>query len=212
MEIAMSRNYKQTNNRNAWRTFAEAFASWQANPVSRRHFIQGISAISAGMLLPVSTMAKPQSRNVATPQQAPWPIIAAVQEHLFPSEADSPGASDINAASYLKRLLDDTDYDQDERNFILNGPNWLNELAKTEYEKPFTQLDTTQGEQLLQRIAQSEAGENWLSLLLLYIFEALLSSPIYGGNPDGIGWRWLEHNPGFPQPTSNNTYKKLLLR
>lgn len=208
----MSRNYKQSHNSNAWRTFAEAFASWQANPVSRRHFIQGISAISAGMLLPVSTRAKTQSRNVSTPQQAPWPTIVAVQEHLFPSETDSPGANDINAASYLKRLLDDTDNDQDERNFILNGPNWLNELAKTEYQKPFAQLDATQGEQLLQRIAQSEAGENWLSLLLLYIFEALLSSPLYGGNPDGIGWRWLEHNPGFPQPTSNNTYKKLLLR
>jgi len=69
-----------------------------------------------------------------------------------------------------------------------------------------------QREQLLQRIAQANAGENWLSLLLMFIFGALLGSPVYGGNPDGIGWRWLEHNPGFPQPTSNNTYKKLLQR
>lgn len=208
----MSRNSKQTRNSSAWRTFAQAFASWQASPISRRHFIQGMSAISAGMLLSVSTRAKTRADTTPKPQQAPWPTIAAVQEHLFPSEADGPGASDINAASYLKNLLDDAKHDQDERNFILNGPSWLNELAKTEYKKPFTQLDATQREQLLQRIARSEAGENWLSLLLLYIFEALLSSPIYGGNPDGIGWRWLEHNPGYPQPTSNNSYKKLLLR
>ena len=208
----MSRNRKQTDNRSAYCVFAEAFASWQASPVSRRHFIQSLSAISAGMLLPVSGQAKSQSRATAKPQQAPWPTIAAVQEHLFPSEPDSPGARDINAAAYLKNLLDDAEHDQDERNFILNGPTWLNELAKTEHQKSFTQLDTNQGEQLLQRIARSDAGENWLSLLLLYIFEALLSSPIYGGNPDGIGWRWLEHNPGYPQPTSNNSYKKLLLR
>jgi gluconate 2-dehydrogenase gamma chain len=212
MEIAMSRNRKQTDNRSAYRAFAEAFASWRASPVSRRHFLQGMSAISAGMLLPLSSKAKSQSRTTATPQQAPWPTIAAVQQHLFPAEADSPGAHDINAAAYLKNLLDDAEHDQDERNFILNGPTWLNELAKTEYQKTFTQLNATQREQLLQRIARSDAGENWLSLLLLYIFEALLSSPIYGGNPDGIGWRWLEHNPGYPQPTSDNSYKKLLLR
>lgn len=208
----MSRNSKQTHHSSAWRAFAQAFASWQANPVSRRHFIQGMSAITAGMLLPVSTKAKTQPRTAARPQQAPWPTLAAVQQHLFPSEADSPGASDINATSYLKNLIEDAGHDKDERDFILNGPTWLNELAKTEYEKPFTQLDATQREQLLQRIAGSEAGENWLSLLLVYIFEALLSSPIYGGNPDGVGWRWLEHNPGFPQPTNTNSYKKLLLR
>ena len=39
-------------------------------------------------------------------------------------------------------------------------------------------------------------GRAWLSLLLYYIFEALLSDPVYGGNPDGIGWQWLEHQPG----------------
>lgn len=205
----MSRNRKQTDNRSAFSIFAEAFASWQASPVSRRHFLQGMSAISAGMLLPVSREANSQSRTTAIPQQAPWPTIAAVQEQLFPSEVNSPGAQDINAAAYLKNLLDDAKHDEDERNFILNGPNWLNDLAKTDYQKTFTQLNTTQQEQLLQRIARSNAGENWLSLLLLYIFEALLSSPVYGGNPDGIGWRWLEHNPGFPQPTRNNSYQKL---
>jgi gluconate 2-dehydrogenase gamma chain len=212
MEIAMSRNHKQTHNSSAWRAFAQAFASWQANPVSRRHFIQGMSAISAGMLLPVSTRAKTQTSTASIPQQAPWPTIAAVQEHLFPSETDSPGATDINATSYLKNLTEDADHDKDERNFILNGPTWLDELAKTDYKKPFTQLDATQREQLLRHIAHSQAGENWLSLLLMYIFEALLSSPIYGGNPDGVGWRWLEHNPGFPQPTTYNSYKKLSQR
>jgi len=208
----MSRKSKQTHDSSAWRTFAQAFASWQANPVSRRHFIQGMSALSAGMLLPVSAQAKTQTKSAAMSQQAPWPTIAAVQEQLFPAEADSPGASDINAASYLKNVLDDSEYDEDERNFILNGPSWLNDLSEKEFKRPFTRLDTTQREQLLQRIANSQAGENWLSLLLVYIFEALLSSPISGGNPNGIGWRWLEHNPGFPQPTSSNSYMKLLKR
>ena len=118
----MSRKSKQTHNSNAWRCFAEAFANWQANPVSRRHFIQGMSAISAGMFLPVNARAKTQPGSAAVPQQTPWPTIAAVQEQLFPAEADSPGASDINAASYLKNMLEDAEHDRDERDFILYGP------------------------------------------------------------------------------------------
>ena len=41
----------------------------------------------------------------------------------------------------------------------------------------------------------------------LYIFEALLSDPVYGGNPEGIGWRWLGHRPGFPRPNQRNRYR-----
>ena len=208
----MSRREKQTRNCQAWQDFAQAYTNWQANPISRRQFVQRLGLLSAGMLLPAALTATTTAQKQPTPVQAPWPTIAAVQENLFPAEPDSPGANDINAASYLKNLIEEPRFDRDERAFILNGPTWLNELAHDEHAKPFTQLTVAQQEQLLQRIAHSNAGENWLSLLLLYIFEALLSSPVYGGNPDGIGWRWLEHNPGFPQPTPANTYRKLWQR
>lgn len=208
----MSRRQKHTGNNSAWRTFARAFAGWQASPVSRRHFVQGMSVLSAGILLPYAVGATTKTQITPTPLQSPWPTIAAVQERLFPSEPDSPGASDINATLYLNNLIEAPEFDRAERDFILNGPHWLNELANNEYSKTFPHLTLAQQEQLLQRIAHSTAGENWLSLLLLYIFEALLSSPIYGGNPNGIGWRWLEHNPGFPQPTAKNSYRKLWQR
>lgn len=205
----MSRRQKHTHNSQAWQTFATGFASWQANPVSRRQFVQRMGILSAGMFLPVTLKAATATQKQLAPAPAPWPTIAAVQEQLFPKEPDSPGASDINAASYLKNLIDEPQFDRHEQNFILNGPTWLNDLANNQHGKPFPQLSSAQQQQLLQEIAQSTAGENWLSLLLSYIFEALLSSPIYGGNPDGIGWRWLEHNPGFPQPNATNTYQKL---
>jgi len=46
-------------------------------------------------------------------------------------------------------------------------------------------------------------------MLLTYILEALLTDPVYGGNPNGIGWTWLQHQPGFPTPTEDKKYYKL---
>ena len=59
---------------------------------------------------------------------------------------------------------------------------------------------------MLRHTAGYDGGENWLSTLLLYIFEALLTDPVYGGNPNGIGWKWLGHNPGLPRPTADKRY------
>ena len=39
--------------------------------------------------------------------------------------------------------------------------------------------------------------------------EALLTDPAYGGNPDGIGWRWLGHTPGYPRPSAATIYPRL---
>ncbi|MCW5587404.1 MAG: gluconate 2-dehydrogenase subunit 3 family protein, partial [Chromatiales bacterium] len=66
-------------------------------------------------------------------------------------------------------------------------------------------------ELLLRRTAASAAGENWLSTLLSYLFEALLTAPAYGGNPNGIGWRWLSYVPGFPLPGPGTRYPELPL-
>jgi gluconate 2-dehydrogenase gamma chain len=40
--------------------------------------------------------------------------------------------------------------------------------------------------------------------------EALLTDPAYGGNPGGIGWRWLQHVPGYPRPPMDKIYPELL--
>ena len=77
-------------------------------------------------------------------------------------------------------------------------------------QRTFAELDDAKREQTLQRIAASEAGENWLSTLILYLMEALLTDPAYGGNPGGIGWRWLQHVPGYPRPPKGKTYPALL--
>jgi gluconate 2-dehydrogenase gamma chain len=140
--------------------------------------------------------------------QQRWRIIAAVQDLLFPSEADTPGARELNALKYLQWVVGDKGVDEQERRFILRGVEWLEDMSRQLHEKGFLALSSEQQDMLLKRIAKSSAGENWLATLLLYLFEALLCDPVYGANPDAVGWRWLGHRPGFPRPTEQNRYHR----
>jgi gluconate 2-dehydrogenase gamma chain len=183
---------------------------WRQEIISRRTFLARMAGVSVAALFPLAaggTTPSPQSNAVLSEQQQA--VLAAVQQHLFPSEPGIPGAREINALAYLNSVLADPKMDEGEKAFVRNGVGWLEDLVKEELGKSFTGLDATQREQMLRRIEQSRAGENWLATLLLYISEALLSDPVYGGNPNGIGWRWLEHQPGYPRPPADKIYGKL---
>ena len=130
----------------------------------------------------------------------PWQTLDAVLQHLLPSEPDSPGAAEIHALDYLRFVVDDPKVDRDTRDFIIQGNRWLDELAQEQHGRAFSALHSDAKEQLLRRTAASAAGENWIATLLTYLFEALLTAPAYGGNPQRIGWQWLQYVPGFPLP------------
>ncbi|MFQ5547768.1 MAG: gluconate 2-dehydrogenase subunit 3 family protein [Woeseia sp.] len=136
--------------------------------------------------------------------------VQAVQEHLFPGEPQAPGAADINAAAYLEWAITAPGIDPDTRNTIVNGVGRLEDASRERFELLFHDLGPEQREQLLRYLAdQTRWGRAWLSLMLYYIFEALLSDPVYGGNPEESGWRWLEHKPGFPTPPADKIYGRL---
>ena len=175
---------------------------------SRRNFLKLASILPTSMLLAACGDTGSPASQVQTSllEQAPWQTFAAVQNHLFPKDADSPGADDFNATLYLKSVLELPGVDEEDKKFIRNGVKWINDIANQMFTTSFHLLDKDNKETVLQRIATSSAGENWLSLLLLYLFEALLTDPVYGGNTDKIGWQWLEHQPGFPTPVKDKRY------
>lgn len=176
--------------------------------LTRREFIRLLTiAASAYPLISLASIRQQRSYNDSI--QEPWKTIAAVQEHLFPAEENSPGASDINALAYLKNMMGTQAFDKEQSVLIHNGVGWLNELTKQHHSKMFFELDTDSKEKVLRRIESSSAGSRWISTLLTYLIEALLSDPVYGGNPNGIGWDWLNHKPGFPLPTEDKKYYKL---
>ena len=136
--------------------------------------------------------------------------VSTVQEHLFPKGPDSPGATDINASAYLEWAITTPGTDPDTRNTIVNGVGRLQDASRERFDVLFVDLDDEQSEQLLRYLAdKTRWGRAWLSLMLYYIFESLLSDPVYGGNPNEIGWRWLQHQPGFPRPPADKIYGKL---
>jgi gluconate 2-dehydrogenase gamma chain len=187
--------------------------------LSRRSFLKsaaGASAIGlgAGMALPSFALtSKDKDILQALSKTDPWLTLDATLMHLLPesqsSTSDGPSAKDINALAYLHQVMTVQPTSADEKEFILKGVGWLNGFAQSEKGKPFVQLSFNEKESTLRGISNSRAGENWLTTLLAYLFEAMLSPPSYGGNPNGIGWQWLEHQAGFPLPKIGQRYFEL---
>jgi len=181
----------------------DTLPAWRERLVARRRFLIAAAGGSVALLFGLP--------RVARAAYDPWPTLDAVTRQLLPSEPGSPGAAEIRALDYLRFVVADAKVDTEEREFILQGNQWLDDLAQQRRGQAFRVLDAEGREQLLREIAATPAGENWIATLLTYLFEALLTAPAYGGNPDGIGWRWLEYVPGFPLPAVGTRYPELPL-
>ena len=113
--------------------------------------------------------------------------------------------------SYLQWALEDpSNQDDGDQAFIVKGLNYLQEQSKASYSKSYIFINKKQQYELLKQIEQTKLGENWMSLLIYYLIEALLLDPIYGGNPNSVSWKWLEHQPGYPRPIKGHTYQDYL--
>lgn len=189
--------------------------SGRSHDISRRQFLNRVAALASlaaaypAVALERLRLSADSAERLAWQTTEPWKTLADVQEHLFPSSDDVPGARDVHAIVYLRNAIGNADADAEDREFIVNGVGWLNELTLERYGANFSDLDERQREVALRQIEQSRAGRNWLSLLLTYLLESLLADPVYGGNPRGVGWRWLEHQPGYPTPPLQKAWYRL---
>ena len=183
--------------------------------LSRRDFLKqsATATLLAGLLIYKPSFAKELSTSVSTKdftshQKA---TLESVQLQLFPDDGDGPSASNIHAYRYLQWALTDPENMADgDKGFIIEGIQWLDNLSKQQHSSNFITLNPKQKHQLLEVFSHTSKHENWMSLLVYYLLEALLLDPVYGGNPNGIGWKWLEHQPGFPRPDNKHTYRHFL--
>ena len=183
------------------------FTSWE---VSRRSFIKNALAIGAlsQMTLLQSCINKDDNADLVLSKKQ-LTIASSIQNILFPKDELGPGAIDFNADKYLLWVLSDTRLDPDENQYIIDGLNWVNETAEEEKQSSFLKLSKKEQVQLIQSISQKGWGKSWLSVMLTFIFEAMISDPIYGFNTTGIGWKWLNHQVGLPRPTKELRYDEI---
>jgi len=157
--------------------------------MTRRVFIA--SALLAGTALALLPQGKKTHIKIE-----PFKVISAVQEVLFPKGLKAPSASEFGATNYLATVSTHSSFWQDDLKFLRFGT----ELLMNE-EPNFLNMNSKEKDEALRDfIDGNEKGENWLSLLLFYTLEALLSDPLYAGNQNESGWKWLGHNAGQPQP------------
>ena len=178
---------------------------------SRRIFIRlaARGVVSLGAVLPFGLNTSDLFNNAEADSLDDLPnlfsaderlLLNQVQEHLLPSELNSPGARDVRATRYLEIALTGKDIDERDLPRIKKGIETLRVLLKKRGVTYFSQLTVQQREKLLREIEGTGNGEVWLRLILGYTLEAYVGDPSYGGNTDGIVWAWLGHTPGYPRP------------
>ncbi len=194
--------------------------------INRRDFIRGTMAAS---LLATLSSCKPSVDENSFEKSSLEPInysddsvslnnfvfsrdqqldLQAIYMRLFPDDGDGPSANDINVVTYLEWAMTDSKNIEDgDPEFIAQGIDWMNQLANDTYRDDFKNLTKEKQDLLITQTINSDAGKNWVSILTYYLVEAITLDPYYGGNTNQLGWKWLEHQGGFPQPIRGKTYR-----
>ena len=204
----MSRNTYPKNNLQSLKILRKVNSTTQ----KRRDFLRNIALLTAGSALPFSACLRSPANQIPTGRdpnilsELEWNTLVAIQDILFPSEENAPGAREINAAGFFQWVISDPLLDPDETDFRKNGITWIEETAVENRSKSFVDLDKEKQEMVLRYAEKYSWGESWLSATILHIFEALLSDPVYGGNTDERGWKWLNYTAGIPRPSKGKIY------
>jgi len=157
--------------------------------ITRRVFIA--SSILAGTALALLPQGAKTNIKIDL-----FKTLEAVQEVLFPKGLAAPAASEFGATTYLANVSTHSSFLASDLRFLKHG---VQELMN-EYNNFLTLSPKEQDETLREFVDEHDVGENWVSFLLYFTIEALLSSPLYGGNKNESGWKWLNHHAGVPQP------------
>jgi gluconate 2-dehydrogenase gamma chain len=133
-----------------------------------------------------------ESKNISI---TPWNIIDDTLQHLFPKSNNFAGSKNLGIDQFIKIVSQDKYFDKSDLEFLIFGAKKL-----FNRNKDFLLQNKDEKEKALREFEKEY--QNWLSLLIYYGFEGMLSDPIYGGNKNLLGYKALEHNAGLPRPKS----------
>lgn len=176
--------------------------------LTRKQFIRGLIVAGLFTQIPISSCSNKENSFVEDGKlnNEKLRLLTSIQEILFPKTKNSPSASDVNADKYLLWILSDENKSTKDKKYIIDGLSWVNQTSIENYDKDYLNLDSNQQNNLVKIISDESWGRDWLSIIITYIIEAVLADPLYEGNIDELGWKWLNHNPGNPRPRKEILY------
>lgn len=183
--------------------------------ISRKNFIRTVVLGGIALQLPwlqACSANEEEWGDLSPLNKKQFKTIRAVQMILFPDDGDGPGALEFKADFYLLWVLNDLLLDPDENRYIIEKADQFRVTCKDRFDSEFYELSSGEQHTFVEEMTQESWGERWLSRLLTLIFEALLLDPVYGGNTNEAGWKWLGHNPGTPRPPKELIYPLILER
>jgi gluconate 2-dehydrogenase gamma chain len=172
---------------------------------SRRLFFKKLAMAGVAVQLGFieSCMASGQFDPLSKKQ---FELLTRVQSILFPAGEPGPGAADFQAEKYVLWMLNDQRMDPEENEYLIQGLDKLEEESLEQHKTSFLALSAEEQVSFMDHLLTTDWGESWLSVNLTYIFEAMISDPIYGFNAEEQGWAWLKHVPGLPRPDMSTMY------
>lgn len=180
---------------------------------SRKQFIKSLLIGGAALQLPwlSSCSSTTYYQGDTSPfSKEEFKTFQTLLETLFPSDGNGPGAFEINADKYVLWVLNDRYVDPEINEYMLDRFDTFLRKCEEQTGSRFEDLTTSERDKLVAGMSEYVWGRKLFSRMLTLVFEALLLDPIYDVNPNGKGWKWLQHDPGMPRPTQQIRYPQIL--
>ncbi len=177
--------------------------------LSRRNFIKGSLALAALSQLQLLASCTADFVENTILNKEEYQLLLSVQNILFPKDSVGPSAKEINAHLYFIWTLSDEKILKSDKKYALDGIRWIQETAQEDYQTNYLKLSNKQQKELIKNVSEKKWGENWLSYMMTFILETMVSDPIYGFNKNRIGVKWLAHQYGLPRPNVKTKYPEI---
>jgi len=135
---------------------------------------------------------------------AQWATLQAACSRLIPSDGE-PGADEANVVAFIDEQLGRPPVSSFGGELAL-GLRQMDQLARRLGGAQFSALPAEKQDQVLSKLqrgiplGQRRDSRHFFLVLLTLTLEGFLCDPVYGGNRDQAGWRFLGFSPRPPRP------------
>lgn len=123
-------------------------------------------------------------------------VISYILDIIFVKTSTMPSAREFKAIQYLISNINHKTFLKQDKDLLLQGAvDFKNSFPD------FFKLNDVKKLDFLQEIQRNNSyAQSWLSKIVYYGLEAMLSDPLYNGNSKKVGWHSINHNIGYPRP------------